>query len=52
MNIILTNYFVKNFKKEFRKFNFSIGELVDELKKAKTINLKKPYSKVKIKLNN
>lgn len=52
MNIILTNSFIKKFKKDFRKYHFSIYELINQLKKSKPLNLEKPYSKVKLKLNN
>jgi len=51
MNIIITKSFLENFKKDFRKYNFSIITLVDELKKEKLITLKIPYFKVKFKLN-
>jgi len=51
MNVIITNSFLKRFKKEFRKNNFLISDLVKELKKEKLITLKIPLFKVKFKLN-
>ena len=51
MNVIITNSFLKRFKKEFRKNNFLISDLVNELKKEKLITLKIPLFKVKLKLN-
>jgi len=51
MNVILTESFLKKYKKDFRKYNFKISDLLKELKNVKLITLKQPYYKVKFKIN-
>ena len=51
MNVIITKSFLNNFRKDFRKYNFSLTDLVNGLIDTKKIKLKQPYNKVKLKLN-
>lgn len=52
MNVIFTDSFLKKFKKDYRKYNFSISELAVKLKKTEYLQLDEPFCKVKLKLNN
>jgi len=52
MNIVLTNTFILEFKKKFRKNNFSINKFVNKLKKEKILKLQYPFFKVKLNMNN
>jgi hypothetical protein len=51
MNVIITKSFLNNFRKDFRKYNFSLTDLVNGLINTKKIKLKQPYNKVRLKLN-
>ena len=51
MKIILTKTFINDFKKQFKKYNLSINELVINIKETKLINLKNPYIKIKVQIN-
>jgi len=52
MKIIITETFEKNFLKEFKKYNFKLENFVEILRKTNLINLKEPYFKIKLSLNN
>ena len=51
MNVIMTHTFIKNFKKDFRKYWFLISDLALELKNQKYLKLKHPIYKSKFKFN-
>ena len=51
MKIIITQTFEKWFFKEFKKYNFTLLNFINTLKKTKQICLKEPYFKIKINLD-
>ena len=51
MKIILSNNFIIDFNKEFKKYWVNHLNLISKLKETKMINLKNPYVKIKTYIN-